>query len=51
MGIVAIPRSSSEDHIRENFASLEVVLTDDELEQISNLDRGDRIVSPDFAPF
>lgn len=41
-GIVVIPGSSNPDHIRENLDLFAFELTDKEMEQISNLDRGEK---------
>ncbi|MDG5819769.1 aldo/keto reductase [Natronococcus sp. A-GB7] len=47
-GVVPIPKGTG-DHIRENYAALELELTDDERERIDALDRGQRLVDPDEA--
>ncbi|NKE37027.1 aldo/keto reductase [Natronococcus sp. JC468] len=47
-GVVPIPKGTDE-HIRENYSALELELTDDELERIADLDRGERLVDPDEA--
>lgn len=44
---VAIPRTSSEDHVRDNFHIFDFALTDREMEEISRLHRPDgRIIDP-----
>ena len=48
--IYAIPSSTSKVHLAENLAYGGVHLTDSELALIDDLDNGDRIVNPDFAP-
>ncbi len=50
-GITAIPKATGETHIRENWASLAVSLTADELERIDGIDRTDRKVDPGFGPW
>lgn len=50
-GIVAIPKASTRDHIEDNFKCLEWELNPDEIEQIDKLDRGNRLIIPDFADF
>lgn len=50
-GITAIPKASSEDHIRDNWESLELELDDADLEQIDNISVRDRRVDPSFAPW
>ncbi|MBW3618967.1 MAG: aldo/keto reductase [Actinobacteria bacterium] len=47
-GVVAIPRSSSRDHIAANLDVFDVELSDDEMERISGLARGQRLVDPGF---
>ncbi|MDG5761216.1 aldo/keto reductase [Natronococcus sp. A-GB1] len=47
-GVVPIPKGTG-DHIRENYSALELELTDDELERIADLERGERLVDPDEA--
>lgn len=41
-GNIAIPGSSNEDHIQENFEIFEFELTDEEMEQMTGLDRNER---------
>ncbi|WP_414830423.1 2,5-didehydrogluconate reductase DkgB [Alteromonas sp. H39] len=48
--IQTIPSSTNKDHLKDNFDYTKVALTDDDVERIDNLDNGDRIVDPDFAP-
>ena len=48
--ISAIPSSTSESHLAQNVDYSRVVLTADDLKRIDDLDNGDRIVNPDFAP-
>jgi 2,5-diketo-D-gluconate reductase B len=50
-GILVIPRSSSPEHIRENFQVYGFQLSDDEMEAISRLRGNQRLVSPEgLAP-
>jgi 2,5-diketo-D-gluconate reductase B len=48
--VVAIPRSSSKEHLQENIDIFDFELTDDEFEQIDLIQKGNRIVNPSFAP-
>lgn len=48
--IHAIPSSTSKAHIEENAAYNNVKLTADDIARIDDLDNGERIVDPDFAP-
>jgi diketogulonate reductase-like aldo/keto reductase len=49
-GVAAIPKATGEEHIRDNWASLAVSLSDDEVERIDAIEATDRQVHPDFAP-
>jgi 2,5-diketo-D-gluconate reductase B len=50
-GLVAIPRSSTRDHIEENWKALEIELGPDDMERIDNIQKTERRVDPDFAEF
>lgn len=50
IGNVVIPKSVTPDRIVSNLAAADIVLTDDEVEAISGLDRGHRI-GPDPSTF
>ena len=50
-GVTAIPKATGEDHIRDNWASLELDLDPEDVERIDAIDRRDRRVDPDFAPW
>lgn len=49
-GYYTIPSSTNPDHIKDNFEFDKVKLSDDDINRIDELDNGDRIVDPDFAP-
>ena len=49
-GVTAIPKATSAEHIEDNWASLDVELTDAEIERIDAIERVDRRVDPDFGP-
>lgn len=49
-GSVPIPKATGE-HIVENFASLDVSLTPDDIETIDRIDRRERLVDPPSAPW
>ncbi|MFB6082863.1 MAG: aldo/keto reductase [Halorientalis sp.] len=49
-GVTAIPKATSEAHIRDNWGSLDLDLSEDEIERIDAIDERDRRVHPDFAP-
>ncbi|WP_368408891.1 aldo/keto reductase [Halorussus limi] len=50
-GVTAIPKATSEDHLRENWLSLGVELDDDDMEKIDSIEERRRIVDPDEAPW
>jgi diketogulonate reductase-like aldo/keto reductase len=50
-GVIAIPRSSREEHLRANFDIWDFELSDEDMRRIHDLARPDgRIISPSFAP-
>ena len=50
LDVTAIPKATSPAHIRDNWASLTVDLTAEEMARIDAIERTDRRVHPDFAP-
>jgi len=48
-GVAAIPKATSEAHIRANWESQQLTLDDDDLATIDGLDREERLIDPDFA--
>lgn len=48
--VVAIPKSSSEDHLKENIDIFDFELTDEQFNQIDEIEKGMRLVNPAFAP-
>jgi len=50
-GVTAIPKATSPDHVRDNWASLDLDLDPEDVERIDAIDRRDRRVDPDFAPW
>lgn len=48
--VASIPKASSAEHRRENFDIFDFELTEDEMQAIFALDRGERIIDPAFAP-
>jgi 2,5-diketo-D-gluconate reductase B len=48
--VAAIPKATSRERIEENFGALEVELSDDERWRIDGLERGERLIDPEFAP-
>ena len=49
--VAAIPRSANPEHIRANFEVFDFALSEEEMEAISALARGERLVDPGFAPW
>ncbi|WP_372608175.1 aldo/keto reductase [Halorientalis litorea] len=49
-GVTAIPKATGEAHIRDNWASLSLDLSEDDIAAIDAIDETDRQVHPDFAP-
>jgi len=50
-GVTTIPKATGEDHIADNWASLSLSLSEDEVARIDAIDRTDRRVDPSFAPW
>jgi 2,5-diketo-D-gluconate reductase B len=50
-GVTAIPKATSEEHIRDNWQSVSVDLSESDVEKIDSLDTVDRQVDPDHAPW
>jgi 2,5-diketo-D-gluconate reductase B len=49
--VAAIPKATSEEHIRQNLEIFDFELTEQEMKTISELARNDRKVDPDFGPW
>lgn len=49
-GVAAIPKGSSEQHLRENIDIFDFALDDDDLAAIGSGEHKTRLFSPDFAP-
>lgn len=50
-GIVAIPKSTNPQRIKENFESLDFKLKDEDIVKLNSLDRGNRILKAPWADF
>lgn len=50
-GIIAIPKGTSDAHIRENFEALDFVLSEEDLEDIESFDKNVRLVDNDWSEF
>ena len=49
--VVVIPKATGEEHIEDNYSALDLELDEEDVEKIDNLERRDRRVDPDFAPW
>ncbi|MFC4550563.1 MULTISPECIES: aldo/keto reductase [Halorussus] len=50
-GVTAIPRATSEEHLRENWLSLALELDDEDVAKLDTIEERERIVDPDDAPW
>ncbi len=50
LGITAIPKATSEAHIRDNWESLDLELTTEDIEKIDSISETNRQVNPGFGP-
>ena len=50
-GVAAIPKATSAEHVRDNWASLDLTLDDEDVQRIDAIDRRGREVDPSFAPW
>ncbi|MFB6078539.1 MAG: aldo/keto reductase [Halarchaeum sp.] len=50
-GVTAIPKATGEAHIADNWGSLALELDDEDVRRIDAIERVDRRVDPDFAPW
>ena len=50
-GVTAIPKATSEAHIRDNWESLALELDEEDVAAIDDIDRTERRVDPDFGPW
>jgi len=49
--VVVIPKATSEEHIEDNYRALDLELDEEDIEKIDGLERRDRRVDPEFAPW
>jgi 2,5-diketo-D-gluconate reductase B len=50
-GITAIPKATGENHIRDNWDSLSLSLSDEDMRLLNNISNHQRQVDPSFAPW
>lgn len=48
--VVAIPKASTEEHLKENFEVFDFYLDDEDFDRIDQLQKSTRLVNPSFAP-
>jgi len=49
--VVVIPKATSEDHIKDNYNSLNLELDEEDIEKIESIGKEERMVDPGFAPW
>lgn len=49
--IIALPRSSNKDHVRENIAALDIKLDTEDINTLDGLGEGNRLLTPEYADF
>ena len=50
-GVTAIPKATGEDHIVDNWGSLDVELDDEDVAKIDSIEARSRQVDPSFGPW
>jgi len=50
LGVAAVPKATGADHIRDNWASRELELADEEITTIEGIDRTERFFDSEYAP-
>lgn len=49
-GVAAVVKASSEEHLRANLAIFDFELSDEDMRAVTELERGERLIDPEFAP-
>lgn len=49
-GHIVIPSSASPQRLKDNYAALDLQLSDDDVSQLRKLDRGERMINPEKSP-
>ena len=49
-GVAAVPKATSEGHIRDNWASRDLELAEEDVAAIDGIERTERFFDPDYAP-
>ncbi len=49
-GVTAIPKATGRGHLSDNFDSLDLTLSDAEIDRIDGIDRTNRTINPGFGP-
>ena len=50
-GIIAIPKATGEEHIKQNFEALGFELESEDIEKINKLDKGERLIDNEWSEF
>jgi 2,5-diketo-D-gluconate reductase B len=50
-GVTAIPKATSETHVRDNWSSRALELDDEDVSNIDTIGRTERLIDPEFAPW
>jgi 2,5-diketo-D-gluconate reductase B len=50
-GVAAVPQATSKDHLADNLGALDLSLTEEELDRIDGIERRERRIDPDRAPW
>jgi 2,5-diketo-D-gluconate reductase B len=50
LGVAAVPKATGEAHLRDNRASRDLELRDDDVARIEGIERRERFFDPDYAP-
>lgn len=49
-GVAAVPKATGEEHLRDNMASCDLELADEDVATIDGIERTERFFDPDYAP-
>jgi 2,5-diketo-D-gluconate reductase B len=49
-GFIVIPKASSIEHLKDNYSSLDINLSDEIIKKVDSLSKNYRYVNPPFAP-
>lgn len=49
-GFIVIPKASSIEHLKDNYSSLDIELSDEIIKKVDSLPKNYRYINPPFAP-